>query len=105
VFTNTNTRKMWNMCSHGLTRTLACIDYQLNNIHRVSKWIEMPLIPLEVCYALGSQEMFMALLALTGLIWLSAAILPLNRGVYYIMIFTAIMSTINAYIYFVIISE
>jgi len=105
VFTNTNTRKMWNMCSHGLTRTLACIDYQFNNINRVSKWIEMPLIPLEICYALGSQEMFMALLALTGLIWLSAAILPLNRGVYYIMIFTAIMSTINAYIYYGIISD
>merc|ERR1711990_60309 len=30
---------------------------------------------------------------------------PLNRGVYYIMVFTAIMSTINAYIYFGPISD
>lgn len=93
------------MCSHGLTRTFACLDYQFNNLNRLSKWIEMPLLPLEICYALGTPEMFIALIALTGLIWLASAILPLNRGVYYIMVFTAIMSTINAYIYFGLISD
>jgi len=96
---------MWNMCSHGVTRTIACIDYQFNNIHRLSRWIEMPLIPLEICYALGSQEMFLALLALSGLVWLAAAILPLNRGVYYIVFFTFVMSAINVVVYYDIVSD
>ena len=96
---------MLNMCSHGMSRAFACLDYQFNNLNRLSKWIEMPLIPLEICYALGTPEMFIALIALTGLIWLASAILPLNRGVYYIVAFTAIMSTINAYIYFGLIGE
>lgn len=96
---------MYAMCSHGLSRTIACLDYQFNNLNRITKWIEMPLLPLEICYALGTQEMFLALLALTGLIWLASAILPINRGVYYIVVFTAIMSAINAYVYFNLIQD
>lgn len=97
---NTSPSKCLNMMSHGFWRTFACLDYQFNNINRLFKWVEIPLLPLEMAFATASRETFYFLIVMNVLIWLSAAIMPLSRGVWYIMVFTLIMSTINAYIYY-----
>lgn len=102
---NTSPTRCINMMSHGFWRGLACLDYEFNNINRLLKWVEIPLLPLEMAFAMASQETFIALLGMNCLIWLAAAILPLNRGVNYIMGFTLIMSTINGFIYLMLFVE
>lgn len=105
VFTNTTPTSCYNMMSHGLSRTFACLDYQLNNLNRVTKWFETALVPIELCYLVGSYESFLAMTTLTLFTWLASALLPTQRAVYWILFFSFCMSSITSYNYTTITAE